>query len=107
MNISNTLILVLFFSIVGLLLLAFIGYVIYILIKDRDRKRKISSPPPARLPEEKVPQPQESLFRAILQEAKNKPAPGVDEIREELARIEAEESGERPAEGQEQEQGQG
>jgi hypothetical protein len=106
MNISNTLVLVLFFSIVGLLLLAFIGYVIYILIKDFDRKRKKSSPPPARLPEEMVPQaPQGSLFRAILQEAKNKPAPGVDEIREELARIEAEEAGEKPAE--EREQGQG
>jgi hypothetical protein len=106
MNISNTLILVLFFSIVGLLLLAFIGYVIYILIKDRDRKRKKSSPPPARLPEEKSPQAlQASLFRAILQEAKNKPEPGVNEIREELARIEAEESGEEPAE--EREQGQG
>jgi hypothetical protein len=105
MNISNTLILVLFFSIVGLLLLAFIGYVIYILIKDRDRKRKKSSPPPARLPEEKGSQAQGSLFRAILQEAKNKPEPGVNEIREELARIEAEESGEEPAE--EREQGQG
>jgi uncharacterized membrane protein len=110
MNISNTLVLVIFFSIVAFLLLAFIGYVIYILKKDHDKKIKRSSlppasPPPASPTEEKQPQGQGNLFRAILEEAKNKPEPDVNEIRAELARIEAEESGGRPAE--EPEQGQG
>lgn len=107
MNISNTLVLVLFFAIVGLLLLAFIGYVIYILKKDHDKKIKRTSlppaspppasPPPASPTEEKQPQGQGNLFRAILEEAKNTPEPDVNEIREELARIEAEESGGKPA----------